>query len=123
MINRKVAVSDDIPREEKEGFRVVQREAVRALAMNHRPATTDDKGGIVESPALTLLRVARVDGVAPEPRLDARVDAAAGVARMSPKTFEAYQSDYAAHQLGWFVADFAQATNNEKGPWKAEAAK
>jgi hypothetical protein len=123
MINRKVVASDDLPREEKEGLRVVQREAIRALAQNRRPAVTDDKGAIVESPALALLRAARSDGVMPEPRTDARVDAAAGVARMSPKTFEAYQADYAAYQLGWFVAEFAQATNNEKGPWKVEAAK
>jgi hypothetical protein len=123
-INRKLTIPDDLPHDEKEGLRMVQGEAVRALALNRRPAITDDKGVIVDSPALTLLRVARADGLTPEPRFDARVDAAAGVARMSPKAFEGYQPDYAAYQLAWFVADFAQATNTDKKvPWKVEAAK
>jgi hypothetical protein len=123
-VNRKLTFPDDLPHDEKEGQRVLRREAVRALALNRRPAITDDKGGIVESPALTLLRVARADGQMPEPRFDARVEAAAGVARMSPKAFEGYQADYAAHQLGWFVAEMAQATSTDKKvPWKVEAAK
>jgi hypothetical protein len=125
-VNRKTTIAEDMPRDEKEGIRVMEREAVRALAMNRRPAVADDSGAMVESPALTLLRVARVDGVLPEPRMDARVDAAAGVARMSSKAFDGYQPDYAAYQLGWFIADFAQAqaTNTPaKEPWKVEAAK
>src|SRR5439155_24946604 len=84
-INRKVDISDDLPRDEREGMRVVTREAVRALALNRRVAITDDKGAVVDSPALTLLRVARADGLVPEPRIDSRVEAAIGVAHMSVK--------------------------------------
>jgi hypothetical protein len=124
-ITRKVNISEDLPRDEKEGMRVVCREAVRALALNHRPAVTDDKGAVVDSPALTLLRVVRADGLVPEPRIDSQVEAAVGVARMSAKAFEGYQPDYAAYHLAWFVADFAQATKSDsiKRPWKVDAAR
>jgi hypothetical protein len=125
-LTRKITIPEDLPRDEKEGLRVVRREAVRALALNRRPAIVDDKGAVVDSPALTLLRVARSDELVPEPRMDARVDAAAGVARMSAKAFEGYQSDYAAYQLAWFIADFAQGHETNipaKEAWKVDAAK
>jgi hypothetical protein len=128
-INQKIPVSNDLPRDEKDGLRVPRREAIRALAFNRRPVLTDDQGAVVDRPGLTLLRVMRGAGLEPEPRLDEQVEAAVGVARLSPKTFEGYQPDYAAYQLGQFVSAFALATNTKsnqartKEPWKRHAAR
>jgi hypothetical protein len=128
-INQKIPVSADLPRDEKEGIRVPRREAIRALAFNRKPVLTDDKGAVVDRPGLTLLRVVRGVGLEPEPRLDEQIEAAVGVARLSPKAFEGYQPDYAAYQLGQFVSAFALATNTKskearaKEPWKKHAAR
>jgi hypothetical protein len=121
---RKVPGADGLPSEEREGIRVVRREALHALAMNRRPGTIDDKGALALRPALVLLQAARADGFVPEPRLDEKVEAAIGVARQSPKLLDGYQADYAAYQLGWFTADFARATNTTaKEPWKTCASR
>jgi hypothetical protein len=122
--NRKVPGADDLPREEREGIRVVRREALHALAMNRRPGILDDKGALALRPALVLLQAACADGFVPEPRLDERVEAAIGVARQSPKALDGYQADYAAFQLGWFTADFARASNTTaKESWRTSAAR
>jgi hypothetical protein len=121
---RKVPGADGLPSEEREGIRVVRREALHALAMNRRPGTIDDKGNVALRPALVLLQAACADGFVPEPRIDERVEAAIGVARQSPKALDGYQADYAAYQLGRFTADFALATNTTaKEPWKIHAAR
>jgi hypothetical protein len=95
---------------EFEGFRMLRREAVRALAQGHYPRLADDKG----RPALELLKIAVVDGVEPPPRLDERVEAAIGVARARADAENGYQPDYAAQQLGIFVYDFIVLYNEEK---------
>jgi hypothetical protein len=121
---RNVPGADDLPREEREGMRVVRREALHALAMNRRPGITNDKGALVLRPAQVLAQAARADGVIPEPRLDERVEAAIGLARQSPKAFDGYQADYAAYQLAWFTADFGRASNaGTKELWKTSAAR
>ncbi len=111
--SRNVPGADDLPQDEREGIRVVRREALHALAMNRRPAVTDDKGTLVLRPAQVLARAACADGFVPEPRIDERVEAAIGVARQSPKAFDGYQADYAAYRLAWFTADFALASNSK----------
>jgi hypothetical protein len=109
-----------------DGFRLVRREAIEALAQGRYPTLTDKS-----RPTWLLLKVAARDGIAPEPRLDERVEAAIGVAHAQPELDKDYQPDYAAHQLALFVADFtahyAQSLQNAKVdasvPWKVDASR
>src|SRR5262249_53225855 len=108
--------------EEVEGFRVLRREAVKALAQYRAPSIKDQA-----RPALVLLKVVARDGFQPEPRMDERVEAAIGVARMKPDIDQTYQREYAAQQLGLFVVDFAYRYNTrdraEMKPWAVQAAR
>ena len=115
------------PQDEVDGFRYLRREALAALAHGHY-ATLADK----THPPLVLLKAALRDGVEPEPRLDERLEAALGVARTPPASDKDYQPDYAAHQLGWFVADFLAQFGQEKQddpngvetqPWRVDASR
>ena len=114
------------PEEQIDGFCLVRREAIMALAQGRYP-TLPDKS----HPAWLLLKVAVRDGIVPEPRLDSRVEAAIGVAHAQPDLDKAYQPDYAAHQLGLFAADYAahyaQAKQGSLAdpsiPWKVDAAR
>ena len=117
------------PDDEIDGFRYVRREAIKALAQCPFPtlSTLPDK----PHPTWVLLKIVARDGVAPEPRLDERVEAAVGVARAQPDLDKDYQPDYAAHQLGLFVVDFVRGSEAEtrtpdKPPtqaWKVEASR
>jgi hypothetical protein len=117
-----------VPRERVEGFKVLRREAVRALAQITSP-TLGDK----VRPAQALLQiVANDERVNPKPRLDERLEAAIGIARMRPGMAKDYQPDYAAYHVGLFVKDFAAAANADYGkkqsyarsrPWKVDAAR
>jgi|SRR5579884_119814 len=96
--------------EEIDGYRVLRREAIRALAKTHTPAI-DDK----VRPALVLARFAGNDErIQPPPRIDERVEAAIGLARMqaSPKDRQ-YQVDYAAGQIAKCLGALAQAASSE----------
>jgi hypothetical protein len=126
-VQRKVPFTAGTPRAELDGYRVVRREAIRALAQAHDPAVGADR------PALLLLRiVGRDEGVVPEPRLDERLEAAVGVARMKSAAAKDYQPDYAALVLGKFVVEFVTAANGNSGkdkaserarPWRVDAAR
>ena len=96
--------------EETEGYRVLRREAVRALAKTHTPAI-DDK----VRPALVLARFAGNDErIQPPPRIDERVEAAIGLARMQvPPKDRQYQADYAAGQIAKCLGAVAQAASSE----------
>jgi hypothetical protein len=85
-----------------DGFRLVRREAIAALAQGRYPTLADKS-----RPAWVLLKIAADDGIMPEPRLDERVEAAIGVAHAQPDLDKDYQPDYAARQLGLFAGDFA----------------
>jgi hypothetical protein len=89
-------------REEFEGFRILRREAIRALAQGHYPTLAMGDGKI--HPPFILLKIAARDGLAEEPRLDERIEAAIGVARTTED--KDFQPDYAARQLGLVVVDF-----------------
>ena len=97
------------PPDEIDGYRYLRREALAALAQGRYPTLTDKT-----RPTFVLLKVAARDGVAPEPRMDERVEAAIGVARAQPEFDKDYQPDYAAHQLGLFVVDFVAHYGQEK---------
>jgi hypothetical protein len=93
----------ETPKDEFEGYRTLRREAVRALAYCRAPSL---KG--TERPGMVLLRVAANDGVTPEARVDERLEAAIGVARMREASDgKEFQPEYAAFQLGQFLDYFA----------------
>jgi hypothetical protein len=114
------------PADQIDGFRMVRREAIAALAQGRYPTLADKS-----RPTWLLLKVAARDGILPEPRLDERVEAAIGGAHAQPDLDKDYQPDYAAHQLGLFVADFAahyslskqESPPDTSFPWKVDASR
>ncbi len=99
--DRNKELPPETPQAQIDGLRMVQREAIAALAMGRFPTQADKS-----RPAWLLLKVAARDGILPEPRLDSRIEAAIGTARARADLDKDYQPDYAAHQLALFVADF-----------------
>jgi hypothetical protein len=91
------------------GYRVLRREAVRALSRTRLPAY-DDKN----MPAMTLLKVMTANGIQPAPAIDERLIAATGLARMRPGKDGSYQVDYAVEHIGHVVADFAGFIASDK---------
>jgi hypothetical protein len=119
--------------EEIEGFRILRREAVRALAQTHAPALPGVKD-MTKQPAMWLARFAGNDQrIQPPPSLSERFEASLGLARMRPnKKMPNYQADYAAEQIGRFLEAFGNAANGSREekiafrrprPWKIDAAK
>lgn len=116
------------PKDEIDGFRVLRREAIRALAQVRTPEVSPKA-----QPALVLARFAGADGrIQPEPRIDERVEAAIGLARMASAQDKRYQAAYAANQIGRCLGTFAQKFNEERAnterggvepsrPWKIDA--
>jgi hypothetical protein len=126
-LEKKEGPTKGASREEIDGFRVLRREAVRALAQIHSPSL-----GEKARPALVLARFAGADErIQPEPRIDERVEAAIGLARMQSTQDKQYQPDYAANQIGRSLGAFGQKFNDEKAkkegggdpsrPWKIDA--
>ncbi|HXG09454.1 MAG TPA: hypothetical protein VNK04_06665 [Gemmataceae bacterium] len=119
-------------REEIEGARILRREAVRALAQTRQPALIDpkdkEKRTVLARPAVALLRLlADPQGFTPEPRLDERLEAAVGLARMQLKGHPDYQPDYAAEHIAHFVIQMADRNLDKDAkdmePWKVHAAR
>ncbi|HEY7330290.1 MAG TPA: hypothetical protein VH592_21810 [Gemmataceae bacterium] len=112
--------------EEVDGFIFFRREAIRALAKVRTPAI-DDK----VRPALVLARYAGNDtSIQPPPRIDERVEAAVGLARMQTSNNKQYQADYAAGQIAKCLGALAQSAEAERAnqkdtrthPWRILAA-
>jgi hypothetical protein len=119
-ILRKIEISPITPPEEREGMCVLRREAIRALAQIRIPALS---GKLV--PALTLLRVVAREDLSPPLRMDERMEAAIGVARMRPDKEKDYQPGYAVQQIALMLSDFAKFyTNNslDRRPCRVYAA-
>jgi len=113
-LEKPMTVSAGMPREEIEGLRFLRREATRALAPTRYPAVVDEKTKAIQArTALVLARIARRNGLVPEPRWEEQVEAAIGLARLQCKLFEDYQPDYAAQQIGGALADFANVYNQD----------
>src|SRR5205814_9294276 len=120
-----------LPPEEEQGIRFVRREVIRALGQTRYTAA--GPAGKEVSPAWALLRVARRNGVEPEPNVMEQVEAAIGICQLQPKLTKDYNVDYAAYQVGEFVVDFAgysinpnqlPPSNNGVGiAWKIQAAR
>jgi len=123
-LERKPDLPKGVLQEEIDGFRVLRREGVRALAQIHTPALNDKV-----QPALVLARFTGEDErIQPPPRIDERLEAAMGLARMSSAQDKTYQADYAANAIGTFLATFGAAANGDKEkaterlrPWKIDA--
>jgi len=115
-----------VTREEENGLRAFRRQAVKALAQYRGPAVTDAKGAITMKSALILLKIINNDGVVPFAKLDERIEAAWGVARIRSKTVPAYQPAYAAQQVGNVIVEMAgeaKKSDPRKFPWKYHAAR
>jgi hypothetical protein len=110
-ISRKTEFLDKTPQEEIEGYRVLRREAVAALNHCELPALSDGK----TRPALVLLRLMANEGFAPEARMDERMEAAIGLARMQPEQDKNYSPDYAAQQIGVFLEQWVTYALSEQG--------
>jgi hypothetical protein len=122
-VERPPTVDKNSAAEEIEGARMLRREAIRALAYGQSPSIA---GNDKTRPALVLLRVVANDGLAPEPRMDERVEAAVGVLRLSPELDKTYQQEYAVYQVGLFMEVFGEFVINHKNemkPVKVYAAK
>jgi hypothetical protein len=128
-VDRKMTIADTTTRDAVEGFRLVRREGIRALARFRNPGVADHgRAGLV------LLRVVAKDDMVPPPRMDERVEAAIGVARFKPSLDKEYNPDYAAAQLGLFLEEFnredtaerqrlAESKGQSKYPWKVMASR
>jgi hypothetical protein len=125
-LEQKKGPDKNAPVEEIDGFRLLRREAVRTLAKIHTPAFSDKV-----RPALVLARFAGNDErIQPPPRIDERVEAAMGLARMVQGRDNRYQPDYAAGQIAKCLGAFAFAAQNERNnqkevkthPWRVQAA-
>jgi hypothetical protein len=135
LIDRRPPQSPPPTHEELDGFQVLRREAIRALALSRYPVILDAKGAAQGKTALTLLKVMRNDGLNPPPRLDEQVEAAVGIAMLKLHPHRDFNSDYqidvAAYHLGRFLVDLArknQDRNSEKNsrsrhPWKTFGAR
>lgn len=122
-VEQKPAFPATVTTPEVEGFRVLRREAIKALAQYRAPSIKDKA-----RPALVLLKVVARDGFQPDCKTDERVEAAIGVARLKPDLDKTYQPEYAAQQLGLFLVDFAfRYQKRDRGavkyPWAVFAAR
>jgi hypothetical protein len=130
IVEKKMVFPRATPRGEVEGYKVLRREAVRVVAACPTPILADKT-----KPALTLARIAGNDpDVAPPPRLDERLDAAIGLARLgaSAAKFPDYQPEYTVVQIALTVKDFgleadpnrdARVIDPRRRPWKVDAAR
>lgn len=122
---------DKLASAEWDGLRYVRREAIRAMASYGRPIIVDpdkrerEKGAKQEGPAaLLLVRIMAADkdkeDVLPTPGWAERAEAAHALTIMKHKLSPSYKPEYAAHQVGRFIADMAAEARNsrEDERWK-----
>jgi hypothetical protein len=110
-----------------EGYRVLRREALKALAQSRAPIS-GEKGRT----AFILAKFANGSDIKPEPRLDERAEAAIGLLNLrlqDPDTSE-YNMEAALYQFSSFLIDYFQRFNSRNDtdveklfPWKYYAAR
>jgi hypothetical protein len=123
-LDRKPTLSAISSQEEIDGYRWLRREALRALSATQVPEVSPKV-----RPALVLARFAGNDSsIKPAPRIDERVEAAIGLARMQSAQSPQYQPDYAASQIGQCINAFGNQHNDQPAdlakrilPWKIYA--
>jgi hypothetical protein len=123
----------DLKPEQVDGILYVRREAVRALALV-RVQRVKDKGNVVCSPALALLKVARGDGLNPPsatsngPDLRAlgeRIEAIIGFCNLyQPRSERDMNIDYAAYHIGRAIQELTPFykfnSRDTSMPWKTQ---
>lgn len=131
LLKREPKFSPKPSKEEVDGFIVFRREIVRALASSRRPALADAKGDGRTAEALARIMDEPKNNpqINPPARIDERLEAAIGLARMRSRLTPDYQPGFAANRLGRFVVDFAEAYLKKEGqglgtrPWNVWAAR
>jgi hypothetical protein len=113
-IHRKPSYEAKASEEEKEAFRYVRREAIRALGHARKPVVIRMR--VAEArPALELLKIVVKEGLDPEPSISEQVEAAVGICQLQTKNVDKYQPDYAAYFIGRLAVDFAGRFEQERG--------
>ncbi len=109
-----------------EGYRVLRREALKALAQSRSPIS-GEKGRT----AFILAKFANGSDIKPEPRLDERAEAAIGLLnlRLQDPDASEYNMEAALYQFSSFLIDYFQLFNSRNDsdaeklfPWKYYAA-
>jgi hypothetical protein len=124
LLDRKPNLPAKPTAEEMDGYRLLRREAVRALSEIHTPAFNEKV-----RPALVLARIAGDDErLQPPPRIDERVEASIGLARMTSAQGKNYEPEYAAGLIAKSIGRLAQMVKEEEEkqhshPWKVLAAR
>jgi hypothetical protein len=110
-----------------EGYRVLRREALKALAQSRAPIS-GEKGRT----AYILAKFANGSDIKPEPRLDERAEAAIGLLnlRLQDPDASEYNMEAALYQFSSFLIDYFQRFNSRNDsdaeklfPWKYYAAR
>lgn len=110
-----------------EGYRVLRREALKALAQSRVPIA-----GVKGKTAFILAKFANGSDIKPEPRLDERVEAAIGLLNLRIQDPDAseYNMEAALYQFSSFLIDYFQRFNSRNDsdieklfPWKFYAAR
>jgi hypothetical protein len=110
-----------------EGYRVLRREALKALAQSRAPIS-GEKGRT----AFILAKFANGSDIKPEPRLDERAEAAIGLLnlRLQDPDASEYNMEAALYQFSSFLIDYFQRFNSRNDtdaeklfPWKYYAAR
>ncbi|MSR31967.1 MAG: hypothetical protein EXR99_10725 [Gemmataceae bacterium] len=126
-VESKPQYAENAPEEEKEGFRILRREAIRALAQTRLPMT-----GAKAKTAFVLARFANGKDIAPEQRFDEKVEAAIGLLNMRPVENDPndFNLDCAIQHFGHFLVDYFQRYNSRNDqeadkifPWRYQAAR
>ncbi len=117
--------------DEVDALRYIRRVAALALGASRRPLIVDERSaGKQEGPIAELLsRIVTADaGIVPAPSLRERLDASIALGQLRNDLSPSYQPDYAAYQIGKFLAELgaqANADRDNKGvnafAWPTEA--
>ena len=114
LLHNPEGLSDDAPEERLDGFRMLRRELVRALAQTRLPLLKTDNGDLLIAFELARIMHGRYlddkgddKDVVPRPRFDERAEAAVGLALMDASKVNNYDPDVAAFYLGKFAVDYS----------------
>jgi hypothetical protein len=123
-IMRNPNLPPDAASEEVDAVRYLRAEAIRALG-RVRVQSVKNLGQVEARPALTLLKVARSDGLNPPTNVKERVEAIIGFAQLLPDRDRDLQVRYAVYHLGQALAELADYKNTHPQdttvPWKVSA--
>jgi hypothetical protein len=127
-VKHKPNLPPDAPSEQVAAISWVRGEAIAALGQTRFPGLMQvndrTKVAALERPtALILLRVLRKDGFTPPPSLSEQVAAVVSVSQLKGNLCREFRTDYAAHLIGSFLAEFVEAYDGTAEPKKGEPIK